>query len=117
MIIREAHPYRDGPDVVEYRHTRGATPICRLARVDSQWEVVFFRGPKNLGPYHFPSREAAERRLNAYFDAHGDELVGPLNHWSQAHPQPQLSAREPTPGQPDIGPIEVAKRRPRRRTR
>ena len=115
MIIREAHPYRDGPDVVEYRHTQGATPICRLAQVDDHWEVVFFRGPKNLGPYNFPSREAAERRLNAYLEAHGDRLVGPLNAWSVSRPLYSETAPLERSGQRSAELLRVAKRHVRRR--
>lgn len=117
MIICEAFPYRDGPDVFEYRDSRGATPICRLARVGDHWEVLFYRGPSNRGPHRFHSRQSAERHLGRYLAAHGDKLIGPLNEWSQPHSQPQISPREPTPGQPDIGHIQVAARRPRRRSR
>ena len=117
MIICEAFPYRDGPDVFEYRDSQGATPICRLARVGDRWEVLFYRGPSNRGPHSFHSRQSAERHLGRYLAVHGDKLVGPLNQWSQDHPQPQLSPRPPTPGQPDIGPIDVPKRRARRRSR
>ena len=116
MIVYEAHPYRDGPDVFEFRDTRGATPICRVARVGDHWEVLFFRGPSNLGPYRYPSFERAKRHLDRYLDAHGDKLVGPLNAWSQ--PRPLYSAGQPSPraGQPVIGQIDVPKRRARRRS-
>lgn len=116
MIIYEAMPYRDGLDVFQFRGSRGETPICRLARVGDCWEVLFYRGPSNPGPYRYSAFERAKRHLDRYLDAHGDKLVGPLNDWSQPHPHHELAPRPPDPSQPDIGPIEVAKRRQRRRT-
>jgi hypothetical protein len=117
VIIYEAKPYRDGPDVYEFRDTRGETPICRLARTGDHWELLFYRGPSNPGPYRYSSFEHAKRHLDRYLDARGDKLVGPLNAWSQARPLYSEGPPSPRAGQPPAEPaIPVPRRRPRRRS-
>ena len=116
MIIYESKPYRDGPDVFLFRDTRGATPICLLSRAGGHWEVLFYRGPSNQGPHRMPSFASAKRGICAYLGRYGDQLVGPLNAWSQAQPQHPYRAEGPRPGQPPDEPVTVAKRRARRRS-
>ena len=116
MIVYEAKPYRDGPNVFEFRDARGETPICRLARVDDCWELLFYRGPSNPGPYRYLSFGRAKRHLDRYLAAHGDKLVGPLNAWSQSRPLYSEGQPSPRAGQPPADPIPVPPRRARRRS-
>ena len=115
VIVYESQPYRDGPDVFLFRDTRGATPICRLSRAGGHWEVLFYRGPSNPGPHRMPSFASAKRGISIYLDRYGDRLIGPLNAWSQAQPQHLYHAENPRPGQPQAEPVQIAKRRARRR--
>jgi len=76
-IAWETFPYRDGPDVHWFRHTDGTTPICKAYRVEGGWELLFLRGPANLGPYFYRSFKQLKWHLDGYLRAHGERLMGP----------------------------------------
>lgn len=112
MWIYERH----GPDLYRYVHTSGAVPICTVRRSGDGWDLVFERGPRDLGPYHYARFETAHKHLRRYLSIHADRLVGPLS--DRAKIVPTLGADYPVSGCDALGrpfavPV-VAKRRQRR---
>ena len=76
MIVYESYPYRDGPNVLYFKHHYGATPICRLSLVGDRWEVWFYRGAPP-GPYSYASFAKAKRHLCRYLEPRAEQLKGP----------------------------------------
>ncbi|KAF1009470.1 MAG: hypothetical protein GAK28_00108 [Luteibacter sp.] len=75
MWIYERH----GPDLYKYLHTSGSMPICVVRRVGDGWDLMFERGPRHRGPYHYARFETAHKHLRRYLSIHADRLVGPLS--------------------------------------
>lgn len=79
--------------VCEYRHwengtyyfrsTQGTTPICKAYRAGEGWEVLFFRGPNNLGPYSYDSIERAKNHLFRYLEPREEALMGERHHYNE----------------------------------
>lgn len=113
----ERFPYRDGPDVHWFQHEQGTTPICKAYRVEGGWELLFFRGPSNRGPYFYREFKQLKRHLDWYLHCHGDALVGPRKDAEPSQPhyigenRPQRAPLVPDPV------IQVPRRRARRRSR
>lgn len=98
-----------------FRHRDGTTPICKVYRVEGGWELLFFRGPSDLGPHFYRSFEQLKNHLDGYLRCHGERLAGPRKDVTA--PQP-LYGCESAPSRPGLVPdpaIQVAPRRQRRR--
>lgn len=90
-IVCEYRHWEDG--TYYFRSTMGTTPICKAYRAGDGWEVLFFRGPKNLGPYPYDSIERAQNHIYRWTEPREVELVvGERNHYGE----PGTSMRWPT---------------------
>lgn len=95
MCIVYEHLQWEG-EVYYFRSTEGKTPICKVYRKGDGWEVLFYRGPENLGPYPYDLFERAKNHLIRYLVPREKELMGEPNSqgeierrqpWPWAHPE------------------------------
>jgi hypothetical protein len=81
MIVFERNQWEPG-ETYYFRSTVGSTPICHVARAKMGWELTFYRGAANPGPYPYASFEAAKRHVMRYLIPRERSLTGPKNAWS-----------------------------------
>lgn len=65
------------PEAVYYfRSSYGKSPICQVMRQGDGWDVLFYRGPENVGPYHYLDFNKAKSHLMRYLGLREKELCG-----------------------------------------
>lgn len=82
MIVYEQNLW-EPVETYYFRSSVGKTPICQVARCENGWELLFYRGASNLGPYGYGSFEKAKTHIVRYLIPREASLTGPLNSWSE----------------------------------
>lgn len=83
MIVYEQNLWESG-ETYYFRSSMGKTPICRVARCDDGWELLFYRGAANPGPYRYRTFEKAKAHVIRYLRGREDQLSGEHAVWARA---------------------------------
>ena len=83
-IVYERYDWEPG-EVYYFRSSYGQTPICQVARCGDCWEVLFYRGPENLGPYLYQQFDQAKSHLMRYLGPREQQLCGEVAVYGAAN--------------------------------
>jgi hypothetical protein len=82
-IVYERNQWEPG-EIYYFRSSSGKTPICQVALCGDHWEVLFYRGPENRGPYRYREFGNAKAHLMQYLSSRENDLCGEVAVWGAA---------------------------------
>jgi hypothetical protein len=74
-IVYERNQWESG-EIYYFRSSYGKSHICQVMHQGDRWDVLFYRGPENLGPYHYLDFDKAKSHLMRYLRPREPELCG-----------------------------------------